>query len=150
MAFQNAVTPLVWQNPALVVGAPAPNYFSGIPLSSGVCPGADYTVTTPPLPAQAYLSPENELDIDLCNPITGLVVDAPEVAVQFAVFIPDEDAYQDSILNPANCITLLSTNDGSARGDWIPLDCRDPSPANHVPTYSGDVCRKRSAPTVSG
>ena len=78
VVFANAVQ--VWPNP--VAGAPSPDFYTGSPLpgfsanspmQGGTCAGgADYEITRWPTPAgNPTASPDNELEISLCHPITG-------------------------------------------------------------------------------
>ena len=99
---------------------------NAIPVTScATNPGPnDVVISTP----STSLSPGGSVNVQMCSSIIGSTT-PDEVLITFDFFIPEKDAGKQDIL-AINCkdSPVLVKNDILAKGDWDPLDPRDPTP----------------------
>ncbi|HKO99586.1 MAG TPA: SdrD B-like domain-containing protein [Pyrinomonadaceae bacterium] len=91
--------------------------------TGGTCPGVDYELTQQPPTSAAQNSPNSDLEVSFCHPISGTSA-AADVTITFAFFIPEQNANNTMVL-PTNCKPATSINDVKAEADWTPADPRD-------------------------
>ncbi len=91
---------------------------------SGVA--AAFTTTSQPDGLPLPITPGGTLTVQFTNPVLGTTA-GNDAELEYEFFIPLDDTTPNPVLNASTGNDATSVDDASARGNWTPVDTRDPA-----------------------